>query len=56
MTVTDHSLGPASAPITLVEYGSYNCPFCHRAHAHILNESARAAKCVQFSILVIRCA
>ncbi len=28
----DHALGDPGAPITLVEYGSYNCPFCHKAH------------------------
>lgn len=29
----DHVLGNPTAPITLVEYGSYACPFCHAAHA-----------------------
>ena len=28
----DHSIGPANAPVTLVEYGDYECPHCYRAH------------------------
>lgn len=28
----DHVLGPADAPITLVEYGSYACTHCNAAH------------------------
>jgi NhaA family Na+:H+ antiporter len=33
----DHILGHASAPITLVEYGSYACPHCHVAHEVVAN-------------------
>src|ERR1700682_527411 len=29
---SDHIRGPANAPITLVEYGDYECPHCARAH------------------------
>jgi protein-disulfide isomerase len=33
----DHIRGPASAAVTLVEYGDFECPHCGRAH-YILNE------------------
>jgi NhaA family Na+:H+ antiporter len=31
----DHVLGPASAQVTLVEYGSYACPHCRAANEQI---------------------
>ncbi|HEX6995501.1 MAG TPA: Na+/H+ antiporter NhaA [Gammaproteobacteria bacterium] len=31
----DHVLGPSNAPITLVEYGSYDCPHCRAANERI---------------------
>lgn len=31
VTDQDHSLGPATAPITIIEYGDYECPDCLNA-------------------------
>lgn len=36
----DHMLGPESAPLTLVQYGDYECPHCGQAQ-HVVHQLRR---------------
>ena len=35
VTADDHMLGSAGAPVTVLEYGDYECPFCRGAYRDV---------------------
>jgi protein-disulfide isomerase len=45
----DHILGPDSAPITLVEYGDFECPACGRAYPAVHTLLERFGENVRFA-------
>jgi protein-disulfide isomerase len=46
---TDHVLGREDAPVTLVEYGDYECPQCGRAHGVLSLVLPRVGDSVRFA-------
>jgi protein-disulfide isomerase len=45
---TDHRAGPDDAPVTLVEYGDYECPSCGSAHPILLAVRERMGRRLRF--------
>jgi diadenylate cyclase len=44
----DHARGPEDAPVTLVKYGDYECPYCRRLHPVLEELRERAGERVRF--------
>jgi protein-disulfide isomerase len=44
----DHAAGDANAPVTLVEYGDYECPHCGHAHPIVKSIQHRLGKKLRF--------
>lgn len=44
----DHSEGPSDAPVTLVEYGDFQCPYCGRAYPIVAAIQKRMGKRLRF--------
>jgi protein-disulfide isomerase len=45
----DHVIGPANAPVTLVEYGDYECPYCGAAHPIVKEVRRRMGNAMRFA-------
>ena len=44
----DHVAGPNDAPVTLVEYGDYECPYCGMAHPIVKTAQRELGKKLRF--------
>jgi protein-disulfide isomerase len=44
----DHIQGPASAPVTLVQYGDYECPYCGEAYPIVKDVQAQMKDRLRF--------
>jgi len=45
---TDHVQGPPDAPVTLVEYGDYECPYCGMAYPIVKRVQAKLGNQLKF--------
>jgi protein-disulfide isomerase len=48
VTEQDHRAGPEDAPVTLVEYGDYECPYCGMAYPIVKSIQARLGDKLRF--------
>src|SRR5919206_534227 len=48
VTERDHALGPRDAPVTLVEYGDFECPFCGMAYPELKDIRGRLGDRLRF--------
>jgi diadenylate cyclase len=44
----DHARGPKDAPVTLVKYGDYECPYCRQVHPVLKELQERVGEQVRF--------
>ena len=44
----DHAQGPEDAPVTLVEYGDYECPYCGAAYPIVKRIQKKMGKDLRF--------
>jgi len=48
VTSKDHMQGPEDAPVTLVEYGDYQCPYCGQAYPIVKRIQKHFGKTLRF--------
>jgi protein-disulfide isomerase len=48
VSARDHTEGPADAPLTLVEYGDYQCPYCGAAYPVVKRVQKALGKKLRF--------
>jgi protein-disulfide isomerase len=48
LSASDHTIGPENAPVTLVEYGDYECPYCGMAQPIVASIIERMGESLRF--------